>query len=61
LGLDYDGFTYKDPEIIQNIAQNDGFESWQEMKQFFPKDFFGKLITWRECEWVSDSAELIQL
>jgi hypothetical protein len=33
-------------EELQEIAKADGFESWQQMKQFFSKDFFGKIIVW---------------
>lgn len=32
------------------LAKNDGFNSWDEMKEFFPEDFHGKLILWEDFE-----------
>jgi thymidylate kinase len=31
---------------LNDIARNDGFKLWEEMKEFFPEDFKGKLIFW---------------
>jgi len=30
------------------FAKNDGFRDWEEMKQFFPDYFEGKLIIWKQ-------------
>jgi hypothetical protein len=35
-------------ENPEQIAKNDGFQNWEEMKQFFPKEFKGKLIIWEQ-------------
>ena len=32
---------------LNDFAKNDGFESWEEMKEFFPECFEGKIIYWR--------------
>jgi len=41
---------------LDEIAINDGFENWEEMKTFFPKIFIGKLIFWKsdECFWFQE-------
>ena len=31
---------------VEALAKNDGFESWEEMKEFFPEFFEGKIIYW---------------
>jgi hypothetical protein len=44
-------FTYEN-EHLDYVAINDGFDNWEEMKTFFPADFKGKLIIWRDCTWL---------
>jgi len=39
------------PGILKQFAIDDGFDSWEDMKQFFPKQVDGKLISWRGCSW----------
>lgn len=41
---------------LDEIAINDGFENWEEMKTFFPEVFIGKLIFWKnnECFWFQE-------
>ena len=34
------------PMILDDLAKCDGFESWEEMKEFFPEYFEGKIIYW---------------
>jgi hypothetical protein len=45
------GYEFKHSQELKNIALNDGFESWEEMKQFFTENFVGKLIIWSNCVW----------
>jgi hypothetical protein len=52
------GFTVADsgmitsPAKLEQLAINDGFSDWEEMKQWFDcNEFYGKLITWTACEW----------
>lgn len=45
------GYEFKHPQELKNIAVNDGFENWEEMKEFFTEDFVGKVIIWSECVW----------
>lgn len=40
----------KSPIELLDLAKDDGFKSWAEMKEFFPKPFLGKLITWEITE-----------
>lgn len=35
------------PTEVDFFARNDGFDNWEQMKEFFPEDFVGKLIFWR--------------
>lgn len=42
---------YIDIVTLEQLAKDDGFENWEEMKKFFPEEFFGKLIFWEKCEW----------
>jgi hypothetical protein len=46
------GIRFSDPMELYEIAINDGFETWEEMKTFFPDVFEGKLIFWKNCNWV---------
>jgi len=39
---------YKYNGDIEQIALNDGFRDWEEMKQFFPDHFKGNLIIWEQ-------------
>ena len=41
------GYYISNPKILDDLAKNDGFESWEEMKEFFPEYFEGKIIYWR--------------
>lgn len=45
------GYEFKHPQELKNIAVNDGFENWEEMKEFFIEDFVGKVIIWSDCVW----------
>jgi hypothetical protein len=36
---------------LDELAIDDGFEDWEEMKTFFPDVFVGKLIFWENCRW----------
>lgn len=40
------------PKLLSVFAVNDGFKNWQDMKAFFKSDFVGKLIVWKDCEWI---------
>ena len=31
---------------LDQLATDDGFDSWEEMKNFFPPEWTGKLIAW---------------
>jgi hypothetical protein len=33
---------------INDFARNDGFKDWEDMKQFFPMGFKGKVIIWEQ-------------
>ena len=48
-----DGVKYEEIESLNEIAINDGFKDWEEMKQFFGNEewFDGKLIFWKDCVW----------
>jgi hypothetical protein len=46
-----EGYKYKNTEVLNKIAVNEGFENWQEMKTFFTKVFEGKMIFWKDCVW----------
>jgi hypothetical protein len=41
---------------LDEIAINDGFENWEEMKSFFPNIFYGKIVFWKsdECFWFQE-------
>lgn len=43
-----DGIMIADPKRLNEFAVKDGFDDWNDMKNFFPEDFKGKLITWKE-------------
>ena len=43
-----DGIMIADPERLNAFAIKDGFDDWNDMKNFFPEDFRGKLITWKD-------------
>ena len=49
----YDGYGLSMSEI-EDLAINDGFESWEDMKTFFTEDFVGKMIFWKDCVWSYD-------
>ncbi len=40
-------------ELLNEFAQRDGFNTWNDMKGFFTKDFFGRIIywDWKQCNW----------
>ena len=40
------GYYISNPVILDDLAKSDGFESWEEMKEFFPEYFEGKIIYW---------------
>lgn len=42
-----DGNIFNNTQVLNQIAINDGFESWEEMKTFFTEDFVGKIIFWK--------------
>lgn len=46
-----DGYGLSMSEI-EDLAINDGFESWEDMKTFFTEDFVGKIIFWGGCVWL---------
>ncbi len=46
-----EGYKYNNTEVLNTIAINDGFESWEEMKTFFTEYFEGKMIFWKDCVW----------
>ena len=39
-------YCINNPIILDDLAKCDGFESWEEMKKFFPEHFEGKIIYW---------------
>ena len=41
--------TFSDNKSLNDIAINDGFENWEQMKGFFTNDFEGKMIFWKDC------------
>lgn len=43
--------TFSDNQSLNDIAVNDGFENWEQMKDFFANDFEGKMIFWKDCVW----------
>lgn len=45
------GDEYTNTHVLNKIALNDGFKSWDEMKEFFKTDFKGKLIFWGNIEF----------
>lgn len=47
-----EGYKYNYTEILNQIAVNDGFENWEEMKTFFTEVFVGKMIFWEDCVWL---------
>ena len=36
---------------LQELAQNDGFDSWEEFLNYFNKDFKGKIIHWTDLRY----------
>jgi hypothetical protein len=36
---------------ISDLAQNDGFDSWQEFLKYFNQDYFGKIIHWTDFKY----------
>jgi hypothetical protein len=49
-----DGCKYSHIKLLNRIAQNDGFSDWEEMKEFFNEDFFGKIIYWINFEPINN-------
>ena len=47
------GVITQGKESLNRFAVCDGFKNWQEMKGFFNKDFFGKIIYWdlQKCKF----------
>ena len=35
---------------LNQLAVNDGFKDWEEMKEWFTEDFTGKLVIWKDLE-----------
>ena len=35
---------------LNQLARNDGFRDWEEMKEWFTEDFTGKLVIWKDFE-----------
>lgn len=53
--IDIDGVRFQSKGELDAIAKNDGFDSWQEMREFFIGDtgyFVGKIIFWKNCTWL---------
>ena len=53
--IDIDGVRFQSKGELDAIAKNDGFDSWQEMREFFIGDtgyFVGKIIFWKDCTWL---------
>lgn len=46
----------KADEELNALAINDGFESWAEMREFFPTHFVGKIIFWKNCQWFGENS-----
>ncbi len=44
----YDNLSAFTMTTLDDIAVNDGFENWNEMKEFFTEDFVGRLIIWKD-------------
>lgn len=40
-------YAYSTIDALNDIAVNDGFDSWQDMKLFFHNSFEGWLIIWK--------------
>jgi hypothetical protein len=38
--------------FLDALAFNDGFDSWEEMKEFFKSDFKGKILFWDNCQFI---------
>lgn len=38
--------VFTDAQSLNDIAVNDGFDNWEEMKTFFTEPIIGKLIFW---------------
>lgn len=45
------GLILQDRQSLNEFAVCDGFKDWNEMKQFFNEDFFGKIIYWNQCNF----------
>ena len=41
---------FKTIGFLNELAENDGFDSWVEMKQWFKEEFHGKIIYWKNFE-----------
>jgi len=47
ISFDSDKYSvFSTKEVLNDIARNDGFENWEEMKEWFNEDFIGKIIIW---------------
>lgn len=54
--LSYAGVNYlpvSDIRALNQLARNDGFRDWEEMKEWFTEDFTGKLIIWKDFEAIN--------
>lgn len=59
--LTYSGIVWLDREVLNDakrhaLAVADGFADWDEMAQFFPDQFAGKLIHWADLQPVHGAA-----
>ena len=41
---------FKNIGSLNELAENDGFDSWQDMKKWFTDEFHGKIIYWKNFE-----------
>lgn len=39
---------FKEIGSLNELAENDGFDSWEEMKKWFKTEFHGKIIYWEK-------------
>lgn len=37
---------FKALESLDELAENDGFDNWEQMKEWFSEEFHGKMIYW---------------
>ena len=41
---------FKEIGSLNELAENDGFDSWEDMKKWFTNEFHGKIIYWKNFE-----------